>query len=438
MKEENVVIPDSAFEYAFEEVPKDKRKRLSELTVVLAGFPIALSNFVIGGLVASQLPFFKAMAALAVGNIILMLVVVFLGLIATRKGLSSTFLSREAFGKRGSIIFSILLVGSALTWVSTNADIFARLISTLFAWWPLPIWLTAFITVFMWLISAMLGYKGLALMSKIGVPAAVALAIFGVVFVANAEGGLQTLLSYQPAETITFTAATAAIVGGWIYGATITPDITRFAKNKIHVVIASVIAFSIGCLGFQIAGGLVAISTGQNDFIHAMILSGLGIVAFITATFCLWTTEDKEIYTASLALQNIVRETKYYGKIKHKHTATFFAVIAAFIAAGGIFNYLEVIIGFFSVLIPPVPGIIMAEGFFVNKTKKDQLLNKNAIVSWLIGGILSYIALKSNFFISPVIGIVSAGFFYTIVEKIKEKQLSNQFVIENVKKDTSV
>ncbi|RST57297.1 thiamine permease [Siminovitchia terrae] len=432
MKEKVESFPqDPAFEYAFERVPEDKRKNLLSLTVVLAGFPIALSNFIIGGMVASQLPFAKAMLALIVGNLVLMAVVIFMGMLASKEGLSSTFLSRNAFGKIGSYIFSVLLFLSALTWISMNGDIFSRLVNSLFSWWPIPIPLTAAIVVFLWLLSAMRGYKGLALMSNIGVPAAILLSIFGVVFVAFSEGGLSNVVNYVPETSLTFTAATAAIVGGWIYGATITADVTRFAKRKTHVVIAGIIAFSIGCLGFQIAGAIVAISTGETDFIQAMIQSGLGFVAFITAVFCLWTTEDKEIYTGSLALQNIIKETKLHGKVKHKHTATIVATAAAIFAAGGIFAYIMPIIQFLSILIPPIPGIIIAEGFFIKKSKNESWINKTALFAWIIGGVLSYISLKTNFFISPLVGLLSAGIFYILFEKIKNNNSSSVIVTED-------
>lgn len=415
---------DSAFEYAFEEVPKNKKKPLIGLTIVLAGFPIALSNFIIGGIVASGLTFPMAMLALLVGNLVLMSVVIFMGIIASREGRAVTYLSRMSFGKVGSYVFSLLLFFSALTWISVNADIFARLISTLFAWWPIPTPLTAALVVFMWLLSAMWGYKGLAIMSNIGVPAAVILAIFGIVYVGLSDGGYSGVFSYIPEHPITFTAATAAVIGGWIYGATITPDITRFAKNNKHVITASIIAFSIGCYGFQVSGAFVALSTGEGDFINAMVGLGLGMVAFLTAVFCLWTTEDKEIYTGSLALQNIIRDTKYRGKIKHIHTATFIATCAAIFAAGGIYSYIMPIIQALSILVPPIAGIMIAEGLFIKKSKHELQLNRSAFVTWFLGGLASYLALKFDFFIPPLIGLVFAGFTYAILEKISKKELS--------------
>jgi len=418
------VEQDSAFEYAFERVPENKRKGMLSLTIVLAGYPIALSNFIIGGLVGVSLTFEKAVLALLVGNGILMSVVVAMGILASREGLSSTFLSRTAFGRAGSYVFSILLILSSVTWISLNGDIFARLVNAQFTWWPIPISWTAAIVVFLWLLSAMKGYRGLAFMSRIGVPAAILLAIYGMITVGLTGEGYSGVTNYIPENPITFTAATASIVGGWIYGATITADLTRFAKKKTHVVFAGVIAFSIGCLGFQMAGAMVAISTGQEDFIQAMIQLGIGFVAFVTAVFCLWTTEDKDIYTGSLAIQNILQKTKYSRKIKHKHTATFIAIIAAIFAAGGIFSFIMPIIQFLSILIPPVPGIVIAEGFFVKKSKYNMLVNKSAIIAWIIGGICSYLALEFNFFISPLVGILTAGLSYIILEKYLNKNIA--------------
>lgn len=432
MKEvrEETIVQDPAFEYVFEKVPEDKRKRLRSLTIVLSGFPIALSNFVIGGIVGAGLTFPKAIAALLVGNIVLMSVVVLMGILAFKTGLSSTFLSRSAFGKIGSYIFSCLLVFSALTWISLNGDIFARLMNSVFSWWLVPIPVTAALVVFLWLLSAMRGYKGLAIMSNVGVPASIILALVGIITVGFSADGFSGIFSYIPENPLTFTVATASIVGGWIYGATITPDITRFASKKSHVIIAGIVAFSIGCFGFQFAGATIAISTGEGDFINAMIQLGIGIVAFFTAVFCLWTTEDKDIYTGSLALQNIIRDTKYYGKIKHKHTATAIATVAALFAAGGIFSFILPIIQFLSVLIPPIPGIIVAEGYFVKKSKHTHLINNRAIIAWLIGGILSFISLKLNFFISPLVGMISSGITYFMLEKLMNKNTISELPSE--------
>ena len=97
------------YENAFSSVPESQRKALLSLTAVLAGYPIALSNFVIGGAVGVGLTFDKALLALLVGNGMLIAIVILTGLMAYETGLSTSFLSRRAFGKNGSSVFSLLL-----------------------------------------------------------------------------------------------------------------------------------------------------------------------------------------------------------------------------------------------------------------------------------------------------------------------------------------
>ncbi len=160
----------------------------------------------------------------------------------------TAFLSRRAFGKNGSSVFSLLLVISSMTWISLNADIFARLIKTTFPWWPIGIPITAVIVILIWMQSAIRGYKGLEFISFIGVPSALIMSLVGVVAAFNVTNGFSMITTYTPENPLSFTAATASIVGGWVFGATITPDVCRFAKSKRDVIIASLVAFIVGCL----------------------------------------------------------------------------------------------------------------------------------------------------------------------------------------------
>lgn len=408
---------EDALEYVDVSVPKSERKNLIGLTFVLAGYPIALSNFVIGGRVGVGLTFSDAVLALAVGNAFLITVVVLVGLLAFRTGLSTSFLSRRVFGISGSAVFSILLTLSALTWVSTNADIFARMIKTTFSAWPVPIPATAVLVVLIWMQSAIRGYKGLQTVSCIGVPAALVMALWGVGAML-AQYRWADLRSVVPEHPITFAMATSQIIGGWIFGAVITPDVCRYAKSSSHVVIAGVVAFFLGCFGLQFAGALVALSTGTGDFIKAMDSLGLVYVAFVCAIFCLWTTQDNNIYGASLALQNIIDNTSCKGRIKHSHLAGGIAVCAAVLAALGIYGHLSPAISLLSVLFPALPGMLIAEAFFVKRPMHRIGMNPYALIAWICGGLVGYICLKYNFFVPPVMNMLASGILYALLMRL--------------------
>ncbi|MBC2581980.1 hypothetical protein [Clostridium sp. DJ247] len=99
------------------------------------------------------------------------------------------------------------------------------------------------------------------------------------------------------------------------------------------------------------------------------------------------------------------------------------AVCAAIFAALGIYKYMVPITTYLALLIPPVPGLLVAEEFFIKKSKEHMNTNIIAIIAWIFGGIASYICLKSNFFIPPLIGMLTSGILYYVFSKAAERKV---------------
>lgn len=415
--EEAKLPNEGAYEYAFEPVPEEKKKGGISLFLVLAGYPIALSNFVTGSAIGFKMSFAGAMAAILAADAFLIFVAVITGLIAYDTGYSTSFLSRTAFGKKGSSIFSLLLVISAINWIGINGNTFANMIVTNFPSWPIPVSITGVLVIFMWAQSAIRGYKGLEIVSAFGVPAAILLSIACFVGVGMRSGGFGAALSYVPTETMTFTAASASVVGSWVFGCIITPDVCRYAKSRATVVKSGTSAFFIGLFCLQFIGVLVAMATKNGNFVAATAALGMGILVFICTIFCLWTTQDNNIYGASLAMQNIFNETSLKGRVKHSTVAWSVAACAAAFAFIGALKYLLPIISFLSVLLAPVPALIVAEKYFVKNSKMDVDINPIAILSWILGGIFGRFCLVNNIFVSPVMAFVFTMIVYTFLSK---------------------
>ena len=229
---------NDAYEYAFESVPLDKRKSGASIFIVLSGYTISLSNFVMGASIGFKMSFMDAIWACFVANLFLGTVAVFLGVLAYRTGLSTSMLSRKAFGSRASSLFSILLALSAINWVGVNSDTFSKMIASTFPWWPIPTAITAVLVIAMWGQSAIRGYKGMEIVSWLGVPAAIVLTIASVIAVGMQSNNFADVMNYIPSESITFTRASAALIGGWIFGCIITPDCARFAKSSKTTIVA--------------------------------------------------------------------------------------------------------------------------------------------------------------------------------------------------------
>ena len=113
---------NEAMEYANEEVPLNVRKTAGTILVTLTGYTVSLSNFVTGATVGSKLPFKEAVLACATGNLMLMIVASFLGIIACKAGRTTYVLSKRALGAKSSAIFSAIIVLSSINWTAVNAE----------------------------------------------------------------------------------------------------------------------------------------------------------------------------------------------------------------------------------------------------------------------------------------------------------------------------
>jgi cytosine permease len=188
--------------------------------------------------------------------------------------------------------------------------------------------------------------------------------------------------------------------------------------------IGSIAAFVIGLFGLQFCGIIVATYSGQPDFIAGTAAIGIGLLVTICSIVTLMTTQDNNVYAASLALQNIFRETKLYGKVKHKWIAVSVSACAAILGYSGALKYFLPIVKALGVFIGPIPGLLIAEYYFVKKSKASKDLNIIAIISWFGGALAGYISLRNNFFISAVIGLFVTMILYVILSKLFDDTLN--------------
>ncbi|MEG2140220.1 MAG: cytosine permease, partial [Bilophila sp.] len=376
MHGQNTETPCAAqvYEFAFEPVPKGHKKTTSSIFIVLAGYVTALSCLATGAKIGGLMTFQNAVWACFTGNAVLFCMAVLLGIVACETGWSTTFLSRQVFGKTTSRLFSFLIILSSVIWIGLNGDLFSRMIARSFTWWPLPTALTAVLVIGIWTQSAMRGWKGIELVSWIAVP--IAVSIIGVcAYDIWTTVGFVTITTYKPLQPLSFTAASSAIVGNFVFGCTITPDVCRFARSRKAVLIAVFFALLIGLFGLNVCGVLIAQTAGNTDFNHAVATLGLSLPVFLCAVFCLWPTQDNNIYGGSLAIQNILQGTQLEGFVSHRFLACILACLSAIFAAIGAAHYLLPIIIMLSVLLPPVSGMLFAEYFFVKRSREKQTGN---------------------------------------------------------------
>lgn len=390
-------------------VPKESKKGFISMFAVMLGFTFFSASMWTGGSLGTGLGARQFIIAVLLGNLILGGYTSLLAYIASSTGLSTHLLARYSFGEKGSYLVSFILGITQVGWFGVGVAMFA-----------IPVQKVTGINVYVLIAAAGIlmtatayfGMKSLTILSIIAVPSIAVLGNFSVFKAVESIGGINALFEITPKETLPMGLALSMCVGSFISGGTLTPDFTRFAKSKKVGVLTTLVAFFIGnslMFGFGAVGAMV---TGEADISEVMFLQGLIIPAIIILGFNIWTTNDNALYASGLGFSNITKLPK--NKI------VIFNGLIGTLGAMYLYNNFVGWLGFLNSIIPSIGAVIIADYFLVNKRRyksiqkqKFQVVNKVAILTWLVGVVAS----KFLPGIPPLNSVLVSICFYTLVSK---------------------
>src|SRR5690606_25002124 len=96
------------------------------LVAVAFGWAVSVSGFLVGGTLGGGLRFGQGVAAIVLGNLVLVVVASLIGLIGFRTGLTSYLVAKEVFGRKGSAFVSIMLGILAMGFIGVLLDAFGN------------------------------------------------------------------------------------------------------------------------------------------------------------------------------------------------------------------------------------------------------------------------------------------------------------------------
>ena len=384
-------------DYEFSPVPDEKKNTWKAQVFVWLGVGFCLTAFTLGGQIALGLGFWPTVAAVLVGGIILTVVGALVGAIGVRSGLSSTVSSRFTFGTYGAIIFGLINALCNFGWFGYQCTFFGSSITSMFKLAAgIEVNLTACIVIggLLMMITAIVGYKGIKVLSQFGVPLLFLLVIGGVIktFTVVPAG---EIVSAPPVEPISFATAVSLMVGSFIVGVSIVQDFTRYSKTVKDSSIGIVLGFTIGYPAVVICGAIFACAFQSNDLTNTLInVLGFGYIAAFIIVIATWTTNDNNLYQSVLGLTNAC-----HGIIKLPRwvTTAICGVIATILGAIGMIDWLVPFLNILCVVVPPITGAMLAD-FYILKNADNyrfELMDKipnvrpdtsiGAIVGCLVG-----------------------------------------------------
>lgn len=409
----------SAGEFPLSEAPREARKGLLSISMVLFSFTFFTGTMFAGGKLGMAFDFTQMLWIAAIGNSLLALYAAMLGLIAARSGLNTVLMGRFCFGEAGSRLSDFLLGFAELGWYAWGTATVAIVLVKMLG---LAEGFTSPLMVLFGLgfsVTAIIGYKGLDVLSRVSVPLMFILLVVSMVIATRHVGGFQGLAAVIPHETMTLSAAITMVFGTFASGATQATNWTRLSRTGRVAVIASVVSFLLGNGLMIVAGAWCAMVYQQADIVEVMMLQGLSFAAVIMLCLNLWTIQGPTIYNVSAAACHLLRSER-------RRTMTLVAAaVGVVLAIGGMYEMLIPFLVLLGSIIPPIGGVIMADYWYRHRGQYPTLssvslprYNLRGLSAYAVGAVLAY----SSPWIAPLVGIGASALCYVVLLELSGRR----------------
>ena len=363
-------------DYSLESVPLSQRKTWIHLAVIWIGIAVVMSAIFRGMMIGLGLgKVSSVIVSYILGEFILIAMMGLTGYIGAKTGFSTPLIANFSFGRIGAILVSFSIAFSLMGWFGVQAALFARTIQFYFGTdFSLPVF--SFICGILMMIPALFGIRGLSVLSWIASPFMIVIFIWGMIKMGfhflPSETLVSLALNHQPNPyPITLGAAASIVAGGFIVGAITSADIFRYAKPRMKDIFLAASVAMVASAFLHLVGSVLAMNTGvYHERLPELIIDnqylGLGFIGFLVLMLAQWTTNDSNIYSSVLALNNIFRTRRWIITI-------IAGMVASLFAAFGILERLELFLIILTVSIGPIGGIFICDYYLLRRLKTDSL-----------------------------------------------------------------
>ncbi|WP_350449478.1 cytosine permease [Aminobacterium mobile] len=383
----------------------------------ILGCNIALSELMVGGVLITGLTFKRLVLVSLLGNLILCVILAVQGNIATREGLNTYVLVKQAFGEvGGKWIISTLLGITSFGWFGVQAGVAGLSVQKIFP--NIDLTVAIIVLGILMVIVAVYGFNTMALFNYIAIPPLLILMIWGL-YKTIGGVGFETILNYTPTQNISIIEGINIVVGLVIVGVVISPDYLRYTRGMRDVLIIGFFGISIISFFQQVAAGAMATQTPTWDITLVLAKLGFNWVAFIILLLAAWSTNLSNAYSGGLALKTI------FPNVQRKILTLVAGLIGTAIAACGIVFKFQGFLSFLSMLVPAVAGVMWVEYYIIQKKKFiiRESVNWLAMIAWIAGSALSFWSSKVGVGLPPLNGIVASSLIYFVLVKTFDKSI---------------
>ncbi|MEW1956008.1 cytosine permease [Kineococcus sp. NPDC059986] len=354
----------TADDHALGRVPQTARYTWWSVAIQRFGQVSALSQFLLGATLGFGMSFWTAFWAFTFGAVILEVVSIFVGIIGAREGMSTSMVARWlGFGRGGSALIGLAIGISLIGWFGIQSAVSAQGLASSLG--GLPAWGWSILFGLVVTAICIFGFGSMAWTAYVTVPAFLVLVGWAIIAELSKSDVGALMSTPPPGEPISLATGTTLVAGGFIVGAVITPDMTRFNRTSADVVKQTVVGFTLGEYVIGMSGVLLAHAVGSSE-ITTILTSSVGWVAVLVVLLGTVKINDWNLYSSGLGVVNFIG-TVTGRRVNRAVTTAVIGVVGSLLAAFGILGQLTGFLIVLGVVFPPIAGIMVAEYFVVKK-----------------------------------------------------------------------
>ncbi|MGH3586748.1 MAG: purine-cytosine permease family protein [Pseudonocardia sp.] len=392
-------LAEATEDYAAERVPETGRRSTWAITFVRMGFTVSATDLLYGIALGLYFPFWTGLFIALGASVLIAGFAILTGLIGQREGITTALAMKLTFGREGTRLPALVIALLSAGFVGYSTGITAAVLP---AADDLGLLYCVVLSI-MYTALSIVGFdKGLTWVGRISVPLMIVMVLIATVAAVSHAGGWAGIVEAEPAQAgaLTVMAMLGLGVNKWMTGATVSPDITRFAKGPKAVYTTTLAEFIVGNFGFNLLGIVIGLGVGVADLGTAFTIIGVGALATVAIFVQGFPHEVNNAYAASLAGRTALG-------LPRIHVNILIGVIAAALAyyglSQGILSSFLSYLGYLGYAIPLVPGILIADYFIVRRGRYRLQLDEVGAVNWR-AMIAFFGGLAINLFLGLVVG----------------------------------
>lgn len=414
-------------------IPTEINERVvkwQDLTWLWLGMAAQMGVFLLGASFVGRLTFLETMAAILIGSLGSIVILVLIGDIGIEHGINYSTFVRAPFGYIGSYLPMLVRAIAGICWFGIQTyfgSIAIDFIVIHFTGYSnIPLWFFIF-GIIQVLITAK-GIKGIKWVENIAAPALLILCLW-VIYIFISKQTLSGILSFPITKKMTFWVAVTASLSYWSTVAINIPDFTRFVKvgygkkgfvsRNWHSIIGQTIGVPLGMVIFSSVGMIGAMATGYGNPVQSIYIA-LPSSFFIVVGLVIVILAQLSTNIAA----NLFAPGYIFNNIGSPNISFSTGVIIAGIL--GMLTFPWILIKFFLTYLPflgaflaPIAGIMLSDYYFIRKRRLSILdlytqgeyhyfkgFNPAAYITYIISLVIGLFFLKYSWLLSLPISII--------------------------------